>query len=70
MASASELLHESNKVLASSRVAARLARTRLHASRKRLSQTEDTIVSSAATVSAARWLLVGDKDLPAAAKAR
>ena len=57
MATEKELLREAKKVLASSRAAARLAKSRIYGSRKRLSQTEDTIVSTASVVSAARSAL-------------
>ena len=44
-------------MLASSRATARLAQSRIHGSRRRLSQTEDTLVSSASLVGATRLAL-------------
>ena len=51
------LLSQAKETLASSRSTARLARTRIGASRKRLSQSGDTVVATAACISAARAAL-------------
>ncbi|TMH25321.1 MAG: hypothetical protein E6H63_15300 [Betaproteobacteria bacterium] len=50
-------ISQAKKTLASSRSTARLARIRIGASRKRLSQSGDTVVATAACISAARAAL-------------
>ena len=49
-----ELLRQAEKVLASGRAAARLAKSRINGSREQLSQAGDTIISAASAVSATR----------------
>jgi len=48
------IVSQAKKLLADSREAARLARTRITGSRKRLSQSGDTIVATASCITEAR----------------
>lgn len=49
-----QLVSQARRILDSSRETARLARSRITGSRKRLSQAGDNVVASAASISAAR----------------
>ena len=51
------LVIQAKEILATSRRTARLARNRISGSRKRLSQSGDTVVATAACISAARAAL-------------
>jgi hypothetical protein len=52
-----DLLRAARKVLASSQATAGRARSRIHGSRKRLSQTGDTVIATASRIGAARFAL-------------